>query len=160
MLIGIVSDTHGHVEFARPAVRMLESCEVELVIHCGDIGSEDIVGLFERWPTHFVFGNCDTQPERLRRAILAAGKTCHDRFGALEAVGRKIAFLHGDDVALWKETITSGLYDLVCYGHTHVPEQHLEGRTLVLNPGALYRANPHSLAIVRLPELEIAHVTL
>ncbi len=160
MLIGIVSDTHGHVEFARPAVRMLESCEVEQVIHCGDIGSEDIVGLFERWPTHFVFGNCDTQPERLRRAILAAGQTCHDRFGSLDAAGRKIAFLHGDDAGLWKQTIASGLYDLVCYGHTHVSEQHLEGRTLVLNPGALYRASPHSLAIVRLPELEIVHVTL
>ena len=160
MLIGIVSDTHGHVEFARPAIRMLESCEAELVIHCGDIGSEEIVGLFQRWPTHFVFGNCDTQHERLGRAIKAAGQTCHDRFGSLEAGGRKIAFLHGDDGQLLKETIAGGLYDLVCYGHTHIPEQHLEGRTLVLNPGALYRANPHSLAIVRLPELEIAHVML
>lgn len=160
MLIGIVSDTHGHVEFARPAIRMLESCEVELVIHCGDIGSEEIVGLFQRWPTHFVFGNCDTQYERFHRAIKAAGQTCHDRFGALETGGRKIAFLHGDDGPLLKETIAGGLYDLVCYGHTHIPEHHLEGRTLVLNPGALYRANPHSIAIVRLPELEIAHVTL
>ena len=160
MLIGIVSDTHGHVEFARPAIRMLESCEAELVIHCGDIGSEEIVGLFQRWPTHFVFGNCDTQHERFGRAIKAAGQTCHDRFGSLEAGGRKIAFLHGDDGPLLKETIAGGLYDLVCYGHTHIPEQHLDGRTLVLNPGALYRANPHSLAIVRLPELEIAHVML
>ena len=58
MIIGIVSDTHGHVEFARPAMRMLESCQVELVIHCGDIGSPEIVELFAPWPAHFVFGNC------------------------------------------------------------------------------------------------------
>jgi hypothetical protein len=31
----------------------------------------------------------------------------------------------------------------------------LEGTTLVLNPGALYRARPHSLAIVQLPAREV-----
>jgi hypothetical protein len=160
MLIGVVSDTHGHVEFTRPAVRMLESCQVECVIHCGDIGSEQIVALFERWPTHFVFGNVDTAGARLRLAIEAAGQTCHDRFGVLETDGRRIAFLHGDDTALLQGTIAGGQYDLVCYGHTHVAEQHQAGDTLVLNPGALYRASPHSLAVVRLPQLEIAHVAL
>jgi predicted phosphodiesterase len=42
----------------------------------------------------------------------------------------------------------------VCYGHTHVAESHLEGRTLVLNPGALYRATPHSIATVDLQTME------
>jgi putative phosphoesterase len=160
MLIGIVSDTHGHLEFTRPAVRMLESCDVERVIHCGDIGSEEIVPLFEPWPTHFVFGNVDTDPVRLRRAIERAGQTCHERFGQIELSGRKIAFLHSDDGQRFRETIASGLYDLVCYGHTHVGEHHLEGKTLVLNPGALYRAQPHSIAVVRLPEMEVAHLAL
>ncbi|HEX5444919.1 MAG TPA: metallophosphoesterase family protein, partial [Pirellulales bacterium] len=59
MLVGVISDTHGHVEFTRSAVRMFESCAVELVIHCGDIGSNEIVGLFALWPAHFVFGNVD-----------------------------------------------------------------------------------------------------
>jgi uncharacterized protein len=160
MLIGIVSDTHGHVDFTLPAVRMLESCEVREVIHCGDIGSIEIVELFQRWPTHFVFGNVDTQPARLRTAIRAAGQTCHDRFGEVELAGRRIAFLHGDDQKRLHDAIESGQYDLVCYGHTHAAEHHAAGRTTVLNPGALYRAQPHSLALVRLPELEIAHVRL
>jgi putative phosphoesterase len=160
MLIGIVSDTHGHVESTRAAVRMLESCQVERVIHCGDIGSEEIVSLFEGWPTHFVFGNVDTDEARLRGAIKRAGQTCHDRFGELELDGRRIAFLHGDDGARLRQTIASRDYDLVCYGHTHVAEQHRDGKTLVLNPGALHRARPHSLAVVRLEELEVAHVPL
>jgi putative phosphoesterase len=160
MLIGVVSDTHGHVEFTRPAVRMLESCEVELVIHCGDVGSREVVELFARWPTHFVFGNTDTSLARLRAAIEAAGQTCHDRFGSLEIEGLRIAFLHGDDATLLQSTIGEGHYDLVCYGHTHVAEWHQQGKTRVLNPGALYRAQPHSLAVVRLPEIEIAHVPL
>jgi uncharacterized protein len=160
MLIGVVSDTHGHVANTRQAVRMLESCEVEMVLHCGDIGSIDVVRLFDRWPTHFVFGNVDDQLDLLRDAIEKAGQTCHGRFGELELAGRRIALLHSDDGPRFRETVVSGRYDLVCYGHTHFAEKHHEAATLVLNPGALYRARPHSLAIVRLPELEVTHVPL
>jgi putative phosphoesterase len=160
MLLGVVSDTHGHVVNARAAARMLESCDVEAVIHCGDIGSVEIVEVFRPWPTHFVFGNVDTEPARLRAAIRAAGGVCHERFGELELTGRHIAFLHGDDAARLGEAIASGDYDLVCYGHTHAAEQHKRGTTTVLNPGALYRARPHTLALARLPELEITHVPL
>lgn len=160
MLIGIVSDTHGHIGYTLPAVRMLESCDVQQVIHCGDIGSTEIVELFARWPTHFVFGNVDAQTVVLRAAIEAAGQTCHGRFGELDLDGRRIAFLHGDDQRRLRDTVDSGTYDLVCYGHTHEAEHHRSGKTTVLNPGALYRAQPHSLALVRLPELEVAHVTV
>jgi putative phosphoesterase len=62
MKIGVVSDTHGHVSYTLEAVRMLESLAVELVIHCGDIGTAEIVDLFAAWPTHFVFGNVDHSP--------------------------------------------------------------------------------------------------
>jgi uncharacterized protein len=158
MILGIVSDTHGHIDYTRPAVRMLESCDVGQVIHCGDIGSTQIVELFERWPTHFVFGNVDTQAATLDAAIRAAGQTCHGRFGELELDGRRIAFLHGDDERRLHAAVNSGEYDLVCYGHTHQAEHHQTGKTTVLNPGALYRAQPHSLALVRLPELEVVHV--
>lgn len=139
---------------------MLEALEVDEVIHCGDVGSPEIVPLFAAWPTHFVLGNVDHPPGPLRRAMSAAGQTCHDRFGTLERQGRRIAFLHGDDFRRFEETIARGDWDLVCYGHTHQAEQHRAGSTLVLNPGALYRANPHSLAVVELPSLEVTHVTL
>jgi uncharacterized protein len=160
MIIGIVSDTHGHIEYTRPAIRMLESCGVEQVIHCGDIGSAEIVDLFKAWPTHFVFGNVDTQPARLEAAIQAAGQTCHGRFGQLELADRRIAFLHGDDSRRMHDAVSSSDYDLLCYGHTHQAEHHQSGKTIVLNPGALYRAQPHSLALVRLPALEVTHVPL
>lgn len=158
MIIGIVSDTHGHIDYTRPAVRMLESCDVQQVIHCGDIGSTQIVELFEPWPTHFVFGNVDTQTVKLEAAIRAAGQTCHGRFGELELDGRRIAFLHGDDERRLHVAVHSGEYDLVCYGHTHQAEHHQTSKTTVLNPGALYRAQPHSLALVWLPQLEVTHV--
>lgn len=160
MLLGIISDTHGHVANTLAAVRMLESLSVDEVLHCGDIGSPEIPRLLARWPTHFVFGNCDPNEAELRLAIASAGLLCHGRFADLTLDGRRIAIVHSDDARLFRSTIAGGDYDLVCYGHTHQAEQHREGKTLVLNPGALYRANPHSLAIVDMPTLEATIIPL
>ena len=162
MLIGIVSDTHGHVPNTRAAIQMLESLGVETVLHCGDIGSNEIVPLFAAWPAHFVFGNVDggVQSVSLRKAIQQAGQTCHDRFGSFSLGGIKIALLHGDDGRLLDETIAAGLHDLVCHGHTHVPREEKIGKTLVLNPGALYRANPHTIAVVELPVLKVESIRI
>jgi uncharacterized protein len=154
MQIGVVSDTHGHMANTQAAIRMLQSLQVEAVLHCGDIGSDDIHKLFKPWPTHFVFGNCDTDQIDLRAAIEQSGLTCHGLFGDLSLGGRRIALLHSHDARLFSRVCTSGEYDLVCYGHTHHAKQQRVGKTLILNPGALYRATPHSIAVVDLTKLE------
>ena len=41
------------------------------------------------------------------------------------------------------------------YGHTHVREQHRTGKTLVANPGALFRANPKTCIVLDLATGEI-----
>ena len=160
MRIGVISDTHAHVANTLAAVRMLESLEVEAVLHCGDICSTEIPPLLKAWTTHFVSGNCDHDLESLRLAIEGCGQTWHGRFGDFSLAGRRIALLHSDDARLFRRVTTSGEYDLVCYGHTHVAEQHRHGKTLILNPGALFRANPHSLAVVELQSLEATIVPL
>jgi uncharacterized protein len=160
MRIGVVSDTHGQVVFTRQALAMLESCEVEQVIHCGDIGSVEIVRLFTSWPTHFVFGNVDDNREQLRQAIGDVNGFCHERRGELELAGRRIAFLHGDDLRLLNDLVAGGRFDLVCHGHTHVASHVMHGSTHVLNPGALYRATFHSLALVELPQLDVTLIKL
>ena len=160
MRIGIVSDSHGHVELTLAAVRMLESLQVDRVLHCGDIGSAAVVELFAAWPTDFVFGNCDGNRGELAVAIEGAGQTCHGEFGALEIAGKRVALLHSHDGVRFREALQSGAWDLVCYGHTHVASIDRYGATLALNPGALYRANPHSLAIVELPAVEATIIAL
>jgi hypothetical protein len=160
MLLGVVSDTHGHVDYAREAVRMLEGFNPAAVIHCGDIGSAEIVPLFAAWPTHFVLGNVDEGADEIEAAIAAAGQANHGLFGRLSLGGRRIAFLHGHDSQRLRETIASGAWDLVCSGHTHRRDLRREKQTVVLNPGALYRATPHSLAIVDLETLDVTSVTL
>ena len=153
MRLGVVSDTHGHLRNAQAAVERLETLQVDVVLHCGDIGSTGVVPLFAAWPTHFVFGNVDQDEDELRYAIRSVGLTCHDEFGRLELEGIRIAVLHGDDFTALADAIESQEFDLVCHGHTHKRRLEHVGQTLVLNPGALYRASPHSLATVDLPSL-------
>jgi putative phosphoesterase len=158
MRLGVVSDTHGHAAYTLGAIRLLQKEAVGVVIHCGDIGSPGLVPFFAGWPTHFGLGNVDHDRAALQWAICDAEQTCHERFGTLELNGVKIAFLHSDDHEAFRDAIDGQEYDLVCYGHTHKAESHREGRTLVLNPGALYRANPHTFAVVELPGLAVQFV--
>jgi len=160
MRLGIVSDTHGHVELTRPAVRMLASLEVGAVLHCGDIGSAEVVKLFAAWPTHFVFGNCDYGTAELEAAIRQAGQSCHGLFGDLEFDGVRVALLHSHERQRFRQTSDSGEYRLVCYGHTHVAAIDRRGETLVVNPGAIYRSEPHSIAVVDLPQVEATIIEL
>lgn len=160
MRLGIISDTHGHVDYTTAAIQVLQREQVDVVIHCGDIGTPQIPGLFAGWPTHFVFGNVDHDQADLRMAIHEAGLVCHDRQGEVELGGRHIAFLHGDDSGLLMSLINSQAYDLVCYGHTHEQDVHHDGRTIVLNPGAVYRASPHTIATVELDTLQVSHVVV
>ena len=160
MLLGVVSDTHGHLSYAREAIRMLESLAPAVVIHCGDIGSAEIVPLFAPWPTHFVLGNADEGLSEIEEAVTGAGQTWHGAFGSLTLFNRHIAFLHGHDAVRLRREIKSGRWDLVCHGHTHRQDLRREGKTVVLNPGALYRAHPHSLALVDLATLDVTPINL
>jgi putative phosphoesterase len=159
MRIGIMSDTHGDTHNTRVAVRMFESLEIDLLIHCGDIGSMEVVSLLEPWQSHFVLGNMDPG-NGLAKYIVEAGQTFHERFGQLEIDGRKIAFLHGDDTQLLQESIISQNWDLICFGHTHSATHFRQGQTLVVNPGAIRRTANPSVAIVDLPEMELTTVPL
>ena len=160
MRIGIVSDTHGHLPGTRDAVRMLEGLGVEAVLHCGDIGTPDVVDCFAAWPTHFVFGNCDYDRDVLRAAMHANRQTCHDEFGQIELHGRNVALLHGHDQRRMQQVTRDAELDLVCSGHTHVAMVDRAGGTLLVNPGAIYRANPHTIAVVELATLEATIVPL
>lgn len=159
MRIGVVSDTHGELSATQRAIRVFESLEVDLLIHCGDIGTPEVIELLADWPCHFVFGNMDNAG-MLRGAIGACGSTCYERFGHLKLQGRSIAFLHGDDESLLQQTIQSGRWDLVCHGHTHVAANSFTGPTLVVNPGAIQRTGSPSVAMVELPSLEVSQLHL
>ena len=107
-----------------------------------------------------MFGNCDYDRDVLRAAIQSRGMTCHDEFGRIGLAGRQIAVLHGHDARRMQQVLTGGGYDLVCTGHTHVASVERRGELLLVNPGAIYRANPHTIAVVDLATMEAEIVPL
>ena len=158
MKIGVISDSHGEIPPLKKALGTIDRLGVELMIHCGDVGDEVVSHLKGR-TVHFVHGNMD-DPVGLRESLVDPGHVYHDHLGALEMEGRQIAFLHGHDVKLLHRTINSGEWDMVCHGHTHAFSKSTEGRTLVVNPGALARAQNPSMAVVDLPSLEVTEIPL
>ncbi len=160
MKIGVVSDTHGHTLGTLAAARMLASLELKTVLHCGDIGSTEIPQLLAQFDMHYVTGNVDYDRAALGEAIERLGQHFYGRFGEIELAGRKIALLHSDDHLRFREVQLSGQYDLVCYGHTHQRLIEFQGKTMVLNPGAIYRASPHSIAMVDLATMEAEIIPL
>jgi len=158
MKIGVVSDTHNEVRAVQQALKTLDGLSIDLIIHCGDVGP-NVVPLFNGLTAHFVRGNMD-DPQTFGGLIDDPGHTFHDRIGSLELEGCRVAFLHGDDVKLFRNTVYSGRFDLVCYGHTHAFALTKEGSTLLLNPGAVSRSSQPSLAVVELPSLEARQILL
>ncbi len=157
MKIGVISDTHGEVGLTEQAIHTLDRLDAQLILHCGDIGL-DVVPLFHGRSVHFVSGNID-DTARLRETITEPGHTFHESFGDLTIEGRRVAFLHGDDVKLLHHTIHDGHWDLVCHGHTHAFSTCHEGRTLVLNPGALSRTHDPSVALVDVASLDVTKIS-
>jgi uncharacterized protein len=156
MRIGVISDTHGELEATRCALQIFDVLGVDVTIHCGDVG-RGIPSLFNGRHVHFVCGNTDNA-DALRQTITCPTHTFHGDFGELEIDGRKVAFLHGDDVDRLNEAIHSGHWDLVCYGHSHAFANDRQGTTMTLNPGALCRTNFPSVAVVELPSLDVTRL--
>ena len=149
MRIAVLSDTHNRTEVIQKAIDLLEGFGVELILHCGDIEDPEIVSLFPRH-THFVFGNCDSDRKGLRQAIAELGGTLHEPFGTLEVPDANVAFVHGDDSHLLYDLENCGHFDYLFHGHTHVAGERRNGKTRIINPGALHRARPKTLAVVDL----------
>ncbi|WP_165226481.1 metallophosphoesterase family protein [Aquisphaera insulae] len=149
MLIGLLSDTHDQVERTRDAVRELKELGVMALIHCGDLTTADVVDACAGVPGYFVFGNCDYDRRGLEVAIAAIGGTCLGDGDLITLAGRRIAVTHGH-----LDTQVGRLLDLkpefFFYGHTHRREDAMKGPTRWINPGALHRANPWTMATLDL----------
>lgn len=150
--LGIISDTHGEHTLTRKAVKIFENAGVSEVIHCGDVGTEEIVRLLAQFPCHYVRGNTDSQS--LRMWVIRHGQTFYGSVGVFLRDDKRIAFTHGDDWVTLEDLIHSGKYNLICYGHTHEYAWRIEGETRLLNPGAFLRTTP-TVAVVDVPEMTV-----
>lgn len=163
MKLGILSDTHGDRVRTGKALRELLPRGVGAICHCGDIGSESVLTELGSpcqplsIPVHAVLGNVDHFEPEISGYPAGAGVQVWGRVADLELQGKRITVIHGDDDRLLLKALRSQSYDYLLTGHTHQVTDRREGRTRLINPGAVHRARPPTVAVLDLgtDELEI-----
>jgi len=120
-VIGVISDTHGLLR--EEALAALSGAEH--IIHAGDVGKAEILDrLREIAPVTAVRGNVD---------LGCWSRELPDR-ETVEVDGMSIYVLHIlAEIDLKPEAAG---FDVVVYGHSHVPKQKLKSGVLYFNPGS------------------------
>ncbi|MBI5723240.1 MAG: metallophosphoesterase family protein [Planctomycetes bacterium] len=141
MKIGIISDTHGRIKRLGRAIGILKARGAGMIVHCGDIGSCECVGLLgsSGLPVHAVAGNMDKNADELRQTA----EICGVNFDAGSLIvslsnGGKLGATHGDDQILLSQLAQEEGMKYVCHGHTHRTRDEKQGGVRMINPGAIY----------------------
>jgi len=132
MLIGIISDTHDDMEQIRRAVELFNSRKVSAVIHAGDFVSPftfEVLGGLEAKLTG-VFGNNDGDKLLLKEK---SGNSIFTQPYMGDVSGVQVAVVHEPSAV--EPFAKSGAFELVVYGHTHIPDVRNVNGTIIVNPG-------------------------
>ena len=131
MNIFVLSDTHGNIGKAIEMYERLSAgINFDLIIHCGDFKMDALrLGELLKVEVVSVRGNCD-------------GARTRD-IALVEAPSTRIAVTHGhmEDVKLSKLNLKYLAQEkkcsIVCYGHTHRPENEVVDGVRLFNPGSI-----------------------
>ncbi len=160
MLIGILSDSHGQRLRVRSALALFDRLGVEHVVHCGDVGGTDVLDELIGRAAHFVWGNCDA-PDRGVRAYLDTVGLPAPPHPPLELAlsGKRILVYHGHERDFHR-AVGRADADYLLHGHTHTRRDDRIGRMRIINPGALHRANPKTVATLDLASDRLAFLVV
>ena len=120
MKVGIVSDTHDEETAISKAVKIFNAEGVEVVIHAGDFVAPFTVRSFKmlKAPLIGVFGNNDGDKVLLKQMYKDNGVgELHEDPHEFELGMKKMIVTHRPMIV--NTLATSGIYDVVIYGHTH-----------------------------------------
>ncbi|MCC7291913.1 MAG: YfcE family phosphodiesterase [Phycisphaerales bacterium] len=148
MLVGILSDSHGNVTRVARALAWFDAHGAQSLIHCGDVGDEPVFEALAGREVWFVWGNSDDPTPALRALIRSLGLTLpRESPLTFELDGKRFAVMHGHEPA-FERLGAAPLFDYVCHGHTHTRRDERRGTCRIINPGALHRASPPSIALL------------
>ncbi len=146
VLVGILSDSHGHCSRVRRAAALFEKLGVEHVIHCGDVGGEGVFSELLGKPLTFVWGNTDLMDRRLFAYLEGVGLAIPESIPArVELDGKHFAVFHGHEGG-FHHALGHLDVDYLCHGHTHMARDDRAHGKRIINPGALTRATPTTVA--------------
>ncbi|MBF0163532.1 MAG: YfcE family phosphodiesterase [Magnetococcales bacterium] len=150
MKIGVISDSHDHLEHMARATARFRELGVTRILHAGDIVCPAMILSMAGFEVAAVFGNNDGERAGLMRAMTRIHGRLEGEFLELDAPGGlgRIALYHGTTSGLRDALIDSGGYRLVITGHTHRVVNERRGETLVLNPGSLHGFGKRATAMI------------
>lgn len=160
MIVGILSDTHGYHLQARAALEVFSAHGAEHIIHCGDVGGPAVFDELVGHPVTFVWGNTDDPSRELLSYIRSLGFTEPSSVPSrLTLDGKSFAVFHGHERE-FGVAVRQARDDYLLHGHTHVARDDRAGAMRIINPGALHRANPHSVAVLDTSTDKLTFVTV
>lgn len=152
MKIGVISDTHDHLDNIKKAVSILKGKGITNIIHLGDYCSPFSVPLIRMEKVYAIFGNNDGDKLFLQKKANESGFIIDRGPKAITIEGRRIAIMH--EPFQLEAFRKSDMYDIVLHGHTH--EHYTKKDPLTVNPGELcgYLSGKGTFAIIDLETLE------
>jgi putative phosphoesterase len=154
MKIGLLSDSHGNIQYVKKAAEYLKKANVSLIVHLGD-DCEDLDAVknlgVEVVKVPGVFSSCYQDQSIPNRVIK-------------EIEGVKILITHSSqphpndlpEDKDPKDIIEQENIKAVFYGHTHIPKIENKNGILWINPGHLResdkKGNPATFAIVEIKD--------
>lgn len=163
--IGVISDSHDHIENMKKAVKIFNEQNISHVFHAGDIISPFIAPLvFKALKSKLtcVFGNNDGERFGLKAQFTAIGAEISADQISTEINGKKIVVFHTIHSAILESLIESHKFDVIIYGHTHELEVKTVKNTLIINPGEAcgYLTGKATIAIIDLDKMQAEIITL
>ena len=154
--LGVLGDTHGRADACRAAIELLQRLGCDGFCHTGDVGDGPggmaVLDALAGTDCRFVWGNNDFDRDVLDDYALDLDLMPLGDVGRFEAGGVRIVLAHGDDPSVARSLDRDGGADLLLTGHSHLnhDERLHKGAVRWVNPGALYRARPKTVATVEL----------
>ncbi|MDX9814348.1 MAG: YfcE family phosphodiesterase [Sulfurimonas sp.] len=125
MKIGIISDTHKKLKKATYAIDTLVADGAEFLIHAGDIVEKEVLELLKKSTLRYiaVYGNNDAHLLEFDSEFNLVVEPYYFKLGGKTFKLMHLPYFLTPDV------------DIVIFGHTHVQNIELDGKTLFLNSG-------------------------
>jgi len=129
MKIGVISDTHlREVDSRLIDIYHEYFSDVEMIIHAGDLVSTQVVDFLSQKPLHVVQGNMDSLDIKER----------FPKKRIVEVGGFRLGLIHGWGSPFGIEGRIRSEFDdvdVIIYGHSHRPANHIDKGILFFNPG-------------------------
>ena len=138
MRAAVISDTHDAVFSVQEVLETIAAGGVDTIIHCGDMTAAYTAELFRDFCVYHAWGNCDYDTVGIQYALRECKPGSQsDRWIKCVFDGKLIAAVHDEHSRQFAELMDSGLFDYIFVGHTHRKSDRTEGKTRVINPGAI-----------------------